>query len=171
PNVAVVKTKRGVEIRGILKNEDSFSIQLMDVADQFHLLLKKDLAAFRYDDKSLMPADYAKQLSPEELRNLLVFLKTLKVRDLEKVAAQSSKGEGLAYNRLRHSQKEPHNWLTYWGEYQGRHYSPLKQIHASNVKSLQAQWAWQFSGNGVLQATPLVEDGVMYTTGPSGYVY
>ena len=75
PNVVVAKTKRGAEIRGIVKNEDSFSVSLMDMTDQFHLLQKKDLAEFRYDDKSLMPADYAKQLSPEELRNLLVFLK------------------------------------------------------------------------------------------------
>ena len=171
PNVAVAKTKGGVETRGILKNEDSFSVQLMDVADEFHLLLKKDLAEFRYEDKSLMPDDYAKQLSPGELQNLLVFLKTLKVRDMDKVAAQSSRGEGLAFSRLRHSQKEPQNWLTYWGDYQGRHYSALKQIHTGNVKGLQARWAWQFSGAGVLQATPLVEDGVMYTTGASGYVY
>jgi PQQ-dependent dehydrogenase (methanol/ethanol family) len=171
PNVVVVKTKSGAQIRGIQKNEDSFSIQMMDVADQFHLLLKKDLAEFRYEDKSLMPDDYAKQLSPEELQNLLVFLKTLTVRDMDKVAAQSSRGEGLAFSRLRHSQKEPQNWLTYWGDYQGRHYSALKQIHTGNVKGLQARWAWQFSGSGVLQATPLVEDGMMYTTGASGYVY
>ncbi len=47
----------------------------------------------------------------------------------------------------------------------------MKQIHTGNVKGLQARWAWQFSGAGVLQTTPLVEDGVMYTTGASGYVY
>ncbi len=64
---------------------------------------------------------------------------------MEKVAAQSSRGDGLAYDRLRHSQKEPQNWLTYWGDYQGRHYSALKQIHTANVKGLQARWAWQFS--------------------------
>jgi len=171
PNVVVVKTRAGMEIRGIQKNEDSYSIQLMDMTDQFHLLLKRDLAEFRYEEKSLMPDDYGKQLSPDELHNLLVFLKTLKVRDLDKVAAQSSVGEGLAFSRLKHSQKEPQNWLTYWGDYQGRHYSALKQIHTGNVKGLQARWAWQFPGAGALQATPLVEDGVMYTTGASGYVY
>ncbi|MCI0625653.1 MAG: PQQ-dependent dehydrogenase, methanol/ethanol family [Acidobacteria bacterium] len=171
PNAVYAKTYRGEEIRGIQKNEDTFSIQLMDMADQFHLLLKKDLAEFRYEDKSLMPDNYAKQLSPEELRDLLVFLKTLKVRDLAKVAAAPSSGEGLLYNRIRNSQKEPQNWLTYWGDYQGRHFSSLKHIHTANVKGLQSRWAWQFSGAGVLQATPLVEDGVMYTTGASGYVY
>ena len=127
PNVVRAKTKRGTEIRGIQKNEDSFSIQLMDMTDQFHLLLKRDLADIRYEDKSLMPDDYAKQLSPQELQNLLVFLKTLKVRDMGKVAAQSSRGDGLSYDRLRDSRKEPQNWLTYWGDYQGRHYSALKQ--------------------------------------------
>jgi len=170
PNVVWLKTKSGTEVRGILKNEDSFSFQLMDVADQLHLLQKTDLAEFRYEEKSLMPADYRKQLAAEELQNLLVFLKTLKVRDLAQVAAQSSRGEGLAYSRLRDSRKEPQNWLTYWGDYQGRHYSALKQIHTGNVKGLQARWAWQFPGAGALQATPLVEDGVMYMTGTSGIV-
>src|SRR5262249_2943299 len=71
PNVAMARTRSGTEIRGIQKNEDSYSVQLMDVADQLHLLLKKDLAEFSYEDKSLMPDDYSKQLSSDELQNLL----------------------------------------------------------------------------------------------------
>lgn len=171
PSVVSVKTKDGRHIRGMRRNEDSFSVQLMDVADQFHLLDKKELAELRYEDKSLMPDDYGKQLSSQELQDLLVYLKTLKTRDLGKVASEAAIGGGLEYERIRHSQKEPQNWLTYWGDYEGRHYSALKQINTTNVKGLQARWAFQYTGPGVLQATPLVEDGVMYTTGASGYVY
>jgi alcohol dehydrogenase (cytochrome c) len=171
PSVVSVKTKDGRQIRGIRKNEDSFSVQLMDATDQMHLLQKKDLAELRYEEKSLMPDDYGKRLSHQEVQDLLVYLKSLKTRDLGQVAAQAALGKGLQYSRIRDAHKEPQNWLTYWGDYQGRHYSGLKQIDPSNVRNLQARWALQFPGAGVLQATPLVEDGVMYTTGASGYVY
>ena len=54
----------------------------------------------------------------------------------------------------------------YWGNFQGTHYSALNQIDTSNVGQLQAAWAFPMPGDSVLQATPLVADGVMYTTQP-----
>ena len=79
-------------------------------------------------------------------------------------------GAGLTSERLRDSAAEPHNWLTYWGNYQGTHYSALPQITASNASRLQAAWTKQLPGSSVLEATPLVVDGVMYTSGPPGIV-
>ena len=61
---------------------------------------------------------------------------------------------------------EPHNWLMYWGNYQGTHYSALTQIDTANVQRLQAAWAFPMPGDSVLQVTPLVIDGVMYVTQP-----
>jgi len=97
-------------------------------------------------------------------------LKTLKIRDLAKVAGQPVTG-GLDYDRIRNAQREPQNWLTYWGDYEGRHYSRLKQIDTGNVGQLQARWTFQVPGGGPLEATPLVVDGVMYTTGVLGRVF
>ncbi len=171
PDVVSAQTIDGRQIRGILKNEDSFSLQVMDSSGELRLLQKDQLTSFRYEEKSLMPADYGQRLSKQELNDLIVYLKSLKFRDLRKVAAQAALGEGLGYDRIRNSQNEPQNWLTYWGDYQGRHFSGLKQINTTNVRVLQGRWAWQFPGGGVLQATPLVVDGIMYTTGASGYVY
>ena len=34
---------------------------------------------------------------------------------------------------------EPQNWLTYWGDYQGTHYSRLNSITPANVRTLAAQ--------------------------------
>jgi len=170
PNVVAVRTKQGREIRGLRKNEDTFSLQLMDTGEQIHLLAKKDLAEIRYEDNSLMPADSGQRLSSVELDNLLAYLKTLRVRDLNRVASAPLSG-GLDYERIRNADREPHNWLTYWGDYQGRHFSALKQVTPANVGSLQARWAFQVPGEGVLEATPLVVDGMMYTTGPSGQVF
>ena len=79
-------------------------------------------------------------------------------------------GAGLTYERLRRAAEEPQNWLTYWGDYHGTHSSALQQITSSNVSRLQAAWARQLPGSSVLEATPLVVDGVMYTSGPPGIV-
>ena len=117
-----------------------------------------------------MPSDYGKRLSPDELQNLIAYLKTLRQRDLTQVARVPLE-KGLSFERLRNASREPQNWLTYWGDYQGRHYSPLNQINRENVHSLQAAWAYQFPGTGVLEATPLVVDGILYAIGPSGYVF
>ncbi len=170
PDVVVVKTRDGREIRGLRRNEDTFSLQLMDTADQFHLLEKKNLADVRYETKSLMPDDYGRRLTPGELENLIAYLKTLGKRDLA-TAATAPVDRGLSYERILNAQREPHNWLTYWGDYQGRHFSQLKQITAANVGQLQARWALQVPGEGVLQATPLVVDGILYSTGPLGQVF
>ena len=35
----------------------------------------------------------------------------------------------LTFERLRGAASEPHNWLTYWGDYQGTHYSPPEADH------------------------------------------
>jgi len=170
PNVVVAKTRDGREIRGVRRNEDTYSVQLMDMADQFHLLEKKNLAEVRHEIKSIMPDDYGRRLSAPEIENLVAYLKTLKTRDLARVAAAPLSG-GLAWERIRDSQKEPHNWLTYWGDYQGRHFSALDQINLKNVGQLQARWAYQVPGGAPLEATPLVVDGIMYSTGVSGTVF
>ena len=52
----------------------------------------------------------------------------------------------------------------YWGDYQGTHYSPLKQIDTSNVARLRTAWATPVPGPNVSESTPLVVDGVMYGT-------
>ena len=77
---------------------------------------------------------------------------------------------GAGYDRLVKANQEPHNWLMYWGDYQGTHYSPLTQIDTTNVQRLQAAWAFPMPGDAALEATPLVIDGVMYTSQPGATV-
>lgn len=57
------------------------------------------------------------------------------------------------------------NWPSYNGDYTGRRYSSLKQITPANASSLQAQWVFHSRNAGILEATPLVVDGIMYLTG------
>jgi len=170
PGVVVVKTRDGQEIRGILRNEDTYSLLMTDVSGKLHLLDRQTLADVRHESKSLMPADYGQRLSEPEIQHLIAYLKALNGRDFTRTIQEEILG-GLSYERIRHAQAEPQNWLTYWGDYQGRHFSALKQINTVNVRQLQARWAVQMPGDSLLEATPLVIDGVMYTTGMPGQVF
>ena len=44
--------------------------------------------------------------------------------------------------RIEHADKEPQNWLTFYGNYRGWSYSPLNQITQENVKKLVPVWAF-----------------------------
>ena len=77
----------------------------------------------------------------------------------------------VTYERLLKAAQEPHNWLTYSGDYSGRRYNLLKQIHTGNVEHLAVQWVFQTGATGKFQATPLVIDGIMYLTGQGNRAY
>src|SRR5207253_2792044 len=63
------------------------------------------------------------------------------------------------------SAAEPQNWLMYWGDYQGTHYSSLKHIDTGNVHLLRPAWSMPNPGDGGLfESTPIVVDGVIYTS-------
>jgi len=165
----VVKTRDGREIRGIRRAEDTYSLQIVEPSGKLVLLDKTRIAEERYEFKSLMPDDYGQRLTQDEIQDIVAYLKTLTSRDFSKTILSDIPG-GLTFDRLRNSGAEPQNWLTYWGDYQGRHYSALKQINTSNVRQLQAHWSAQLVGPSSLEATPLVVDGIMYTTGSPGTV-
>ncbi|HEY4364618.1 MAG TPA: PQQ-dependent dehydrogenase, methanol/ethanol family [Bryobacteraceae bacterium] len=166
----VVRTKDGKEIRGVRRAEDSFSLLLADSSGNLRSLDKRTLADQRTNAQSLMPADYTKRLSSAEIDSVVAYLRAQTGRDLDK-SAQSITPGGLTYDRLRNAAAEPQNWLTYWGDYAGRHYSGLKQITTANANQLQARWSVPMPGNAVLESTPLVVDGVMYTSGMAGQVF
>jgi alcohol dehydrogenase (cytochrome c) len=56
------------------------------------------------------------------------------------------------------------DWPAYDGGYTGNRYSPLDQINLTTVKRLAPKWMFPVPGAPRLEATPVVEDGVMYVT-------
>jgi glucose dehydrogenase len=68
--------------------------------------------------------------------------------------------------RIRNSEREPANWLTYSGNYRGYRYSPLAQINTLNVASLKPVWMYQINDLHQFEPTPLVVDGVVYIFEP-----
>jgi len=163
PAALTVTTKDGRRIRGVRRNEDTFSLQMVDVSGRLHLLDKTKLASIVVEDTSLMPADSSTRLSAADITHLVAYLRAQQGRDLSKTSARPVTG-GVTFERLRNAGAEPHNWLMYWGDYQGTHYSSLDQITSANVKTLQGVWAAPVPGTTTLETAPLVVDGVMYVT-------
>jgi PQQ-dependent dehydrogenase (methanol/ethanol family) len=157
---AEVRTGDGSVIRGVIKNEDTFSLQMMDEHERLHMFWKADLRKVTRPQHSLMPAP---RLSAAELDNLIAFLKTTEPSDIRPGSWTPSPDLNVSFQRIRNARKEPQNWLTYWGDYQGTHYSRLKAITPDNVGSLSSQWSFQFAGTGV-ESTPIVVDGIMFVT-------
>jgi len=64
------------------------------------------------------------------------------------------------------------DWMTYHGNYNSWHYSPLSTIDSSNVKRLRVAWV-HHPGRSTrgLQSMPLAADGVLYYTGSYSRVW
>ncbi|MBI4608187.1 MAG: PQQ-dependent dehydrogenase, methanol/ethanol family [Candidatus Rokubacteria bacterium] len=70
--------------------------------------------------------------------------------------------------RLLEADKDANNWLTYYRTYNGWRHSPLSQINPQNVRRLTPKWMLSVGEAGNQQATPLVNNGVMFLTSPLG---
>ena len=73
--------------------------------------------------------------------------------------------------RLANSASDPAQWLTGGRDEGGTYFSPLTQINAENVTKLGFAWDYKVGTTRGLEATPIVVDGVMYTSGVGGRVY
>lgn len=73
--------------------------------------------------------------------------------------------------RLRQADREPGNWMSHGRTYGEQRYSPLDRINAGNVGRLGVAWTHKLDWDFGVEATPIVVDGVMYTTGPYSIVY
>ncbi|MBB3663895.1 MULTISPECIES: PQQ-dependent dehydrogenase, methanol/ethanol family [Prauserella salsuginis group] len=86
---------------------------------------------------------------------------------------------GVNYDRILQARSESHNWITYYGDYDGKRHSLLDQINVENVKDLKVAWIHQSSATGMMASTstyafeacPLVVDGVMFVTGWDGLLW
>src|SRR5919201_2984063 len=82
------------------------------------------------------------------------------------VGSAPSVAENVTYERILAARSEPHNWLTYYGAYDGQRYSALDQINTENVKRLRPAWVFQAGSSGMhagpstysFEAAPIVVD-------------
>jgi quinohemoprotein ethanol dehydrogenase len=68
-------------------------------------------------------------------------------------------------------ESRPQDWLSYGRDYYEQRFSPLDQINDRNAAELGLAWQFETRTDRGLEATPLVVDGVMYTTGSWSVTY
>lgn len=73
-DTVTVVTIDGQKIVGVAKNEDTFSLQLIDTNQHLQSFLKKNLREVTHERKSLMPAYSEGMLKPTELQDLVAYL-------------------------------------------------------------------------------------------------
>ena len=73
--------------------------------------------------------------------------------------------------RIIAADQEPENWLSHGRSYDEQRYSPLTQVNDTNAAELGLEWFYEFDTKRGLEATPIIVDGVMFTTGAWSRVY
>ena len=73
--------------------------------------------------------------------------------------------------RIVNADDEPGNWLAHGRTYDEQRFSPLDQITADNVGDLGLAWYFDTGTDRGLEASPIVVDGVMYTSGSWSVVF
>jgi putative heme-binding domain-containing protein len=76
-DTVTVTLLNGEKIMGVAKNEDTFSLQLLDTSQRLRLFRKSQLKAVLHERKSLMPAYSESMLSAADLDDLIAYLETL----------------------------------------------------------------------------------------------
>jgi len=77
-------TRDGQRIRGVKKNEDEFSIQIVDMRERLQGYLKANLTEVVNEPRSVMPAYSAEQLDDRALSDLVQYLSSLRAMDAER---------------------------------------------------------------------------------------
>jgi quinohemoprotein ethanol dehydrogenase len=97
----------------------------------------------------------------------------LLVATAPRVASQAANAAGAQIDdgALRAAGSRTAEWITHGRTYDEQRFSPLDQITEDNVSRLGLAWAFETGTDRGLEATPLVADGVMYTTGAWSIVY
>ena len=85
-------------------------------------------------------------------------------------SAQSRAGAGQSRAGSSEWRQKDTEWASYTADIKGTRYRPLDQINASNFNKLEVAWRFKTDNLGPcpeykLEGTPLMVNGVMYTTG------
>jgi hypothetical protein len=70
----LLKLDNGQTIEGIAKHYSNYSAEILDKDGKLHLLHGDAIKKVEFKEKSWMPDDYSKRLTPTEIRDLLAFL-------------------------------------------------------------------------------------------------
>ena len=77
-DTVTLATADGRTIVGVPMNEDTFSVQVMDMSERVQSFDKKTLKSFRHENRSLMPVYDANRLGDTDLDDVVAYLQTLR---------------------------------------------------------------------------------------------
>ena len=155
--VVSARLKSGATIRGFLRNESGFDIQIQGFDNRLHLLRMTEIASLEREPHSYMPKVDAR---PSVTADLIAFL-----------SAENEPGgatdlaplpDAVPWDRI--AVPAEGEWPTYHGLLSGNRHSPLTQISPANVATLAPRWLFPLPGAHNLEVTPVVIGGVMYVT-------
>lgn len=82
----------------------------------------------------------------------------------EAPAIEESRIAWVDDQRIANADNEPHNWLAHGRTWSEQRFSPLDQINASSIRELSLAWYTDLDTNRGQEATPIVVDGVLYSS-------
>jgi alcohol dehydrogenase (cytochrome c) len=106
-------------------------------------------------------------LSLAERWQLVGYIRSLQLHRTEVEAPAATLHVNVSSERVLAAGGKTDEWLTYSGSLDGHRFTPLNQITRENVSKLRILWVRQFDTPlPSIEATPIVANGVMYTTEP-----
>lgn len=87
------------------------------------------------------------------------------------LAGAAGKPAAVDSARLNAADREPGNWMSHGRTYGEQRFSPLARVNDRNIDRLGLAWQFKYDLDRVVEATPIVVDGVLYTTGAYSMVY
>ena len=157
--VASVRLRDGKTLRGLIKNQSNYDLQLQGLDGVVYLLSRNQIAEQFRERKSLMPPVKA---SADEMRNLMAFLSRLTDEMPISLPRDSRPGAGISFPQIAGPRSG--EWPTYHGHLSGNRHSPLREIDTRNVAHLAPRWMFPIGNARRLEVTPVVVDGIMYVT-------
>jgi putative heme-binding domain-containing protein len=130
--VATVQLRSGEKIRGFVRNESSYDLQLQGFDQRLHLLRKKDVASVDREPGSLMPAWKG---TPAQANDLIAFVAhASEWKPSGDVAKVAGLPDAVGWEEISHPKTG--EWPTYHGNENGNRYTELAQITPANVSRL-----------------------------------
>jgi PQQ-dependent dehydrogenase (methanol/ethanol family) len=86
-------------------------------------------------------------------------------------AARARAAAAVNGSRIGAADRETGNWLAHGRTYDEQRHSPLDAINADNAAQLGLAWYWDTGTSRGLEATPVVVDGIMFSTGSWSVVW
>jgi hypothetical protein len=77
-DAVTVVTSDGRSIVGVPMNEDTYTLQMLDMNERVYSFDKKTLKSLKHENRSLMPAYDAARLAPTDLDDVIAYLQSLR---------------------------------------------------------------------------------------------